>query len=233
MKRTRFWIGGLLLAVGGVAYAQQDDPATPEPVAVDPIYLEMEIQEQMEVKRRLDIQRMEGEAQRLTASSDELRAQAANCKARREAYEAGAPVTLCARDQADGEGAATVAAGDELARAFGVMDARLNALEAKVRDGLTDRRPVAPVAVDSSAAGVLSDGEVPSVQPVSPQASPAWLVLAGPARAVVQVRGQADIAYFKVPFEAMLDGDNCILIGTARPGLPAGTRVCRPGVANE
>ena len=55
----------------------------------------------------------------------------------------------------------------------------------------------------------------------------ATLLLAGPARAVVRLAGQEQDVHYRLPFEAKMDGPNCIKTVKAIHGIGAGERICR------
>ena len=89
-------------------------------------------EEEVEMERRLDIKRMQGEAERLAASSEELRARAANCAARREARASGAAVQLCSGDVEEGDAVSTLAHALSFLRD---LELRLNELERRWAEG--------------------------------------------------------------------------------------------------
>ena len=201
------------------AWAQQEeDSESAEGVqGVSAVYRELKLREEEEAKRRLEIIQMRGEAARLMANTEELNAQAQNCKARREAYEAGAQVNLCPNDElalrqqiASSEGTAITQGKEPM---LAVIEARLEALEMRL-----------------IAASLDPPEEIRESQR-QPGTSKAILLLAGPARAVVRLPGGARDAIYRLPFEARLDGSSCIRTVKALHGIGAGKRICRARVA--
>ena len=214
----------LLLACGvGLAFApvwaqEESGIATSPGMSEDELtYRELQLREQVAAERRLDIIQMRGEASRLTANTEELNAQAQNCKARRTAYEAGAPVELCKNDRPEsprGETQIAGLAGVPPAEWLAQIEARLAMLE--------NRQFAAP-----DATNILTDPNTlgPVVQPELPPV----LLLTGPARAIVRLPDSDADALFRLPFEAVRAGDDCIETVSSRNRIVAGTRICKQG----
>lgn len=210
---------GLALAFVPVWAQETSDTASPLEGAEDGLaYQELQLREQADAERRLEIVRMRGEASRLIANTEELNAQAQNCAARRAAYEAGAPVDLCENDR-------PVAPFEEtgIAGASGTApSAWLTRLEERMAE-LESRLHAAPE----------GDLKLPASKPLTGLRqfdSGAVLLLSGPARAVVRLPDNKGDALYRLPFEARREGDDCIETVSARAGVPAGTRICKEGV---
>ncbi|MYJ73670.1 MAG: hypothetical protein F4089_00645 [Gammaproteobacteria bacterium] len=225
MKRVR--TVRLLLACGlGLVFAlapvwaqdQSDLASSPETGAEELTYRELQLREQAAAERRLDIIQMRGEASRLTANTEELNAQAQNCKARRAAFEAGAPVDLCENDEPTGP-----PEGMDIAEFDGAppsswlaqIEERLGTLENQLRSPPNDESWATPGANSPNRFMTRSSGAV--------------LLLTGPARAIVRLPGGNGDALYRMPFEAVRDGADCIETVAARDRIPAGTRICREG----
>ena len=189
------------------------------------IYEDLWVREEQEAERRLEIIRMRGEADRLSANTEELNAKTQNCKARRNAYEAGADVHLCKNDE--GAVRRQEAATDESADThtaepyFAVIENRLVELENRLT-GAAERAPANILQV--------SDDIWPE-----PEKSEFVLVLLDSARAVVQYRITTELgeelrtknAFYRIPFEARLEGSDCIRTVKALGGVEVGKRICR------
>ena len=225
MKRVR--TVRLLLACGlGLVFAfapvwaqdQGDLASSPETGAEELTYRELQLREQAAAERRLDIIQMRGEASRLTANTEELNAQAQNCKARRAAFEAGAPVELCENDEPARslEGMAIAEFGGAPPSSWlSQIEERLGTLENQLRSPPNDESWAIPDADSPNRLTTRSSGAV--------------LLLTGPARAIVRLPdGKGDTLY-RMPFEAVRDGTDCIETVAARDGIPAGTQICREG----
>ena len=203
------------------AWAQQEDKGESsdqvQEMAIQ--YRELKLHQEEEAKRRLAIIQMRGEAARLTANTEELNAQAQNCKARRDAYEAGAEVDLCPNDEL------TVRQGDASSKVIATsqgMDPMLALLETRLEE-LEARLVEAPLPP------VMDHEFGISVSQRTLGTSEAILLLAGPARAVVRLSGGEGDAIYRLPFEARLDGRSCIRTVKALHGIGAGMRICREG----
>ena len=228
MKGKGWRIGGLCLALwfaleGAAAQQSVGQPAVED--LMEQRYRELQVREQLDAARRLDVLRLQGEAERLTVETQEIEARAKNCAARRKAFEAGAGVNLCKNDMEGGEVQGLPGAGEnpiEEDLRIAEMEARMAAMEAALRE--------------SSAADAAPDSPVVSVAPAV--AAPtltepkAVLVLLGPARAVVRLAGRRANELYRIPVEARLDGENCIVTSVGRSGLDAGVRICRSGGAS-
>ena len=207
-----------IVLVAAPAWAQEEEVASaPSPESPDTgsAYQELQLREQVEATRRLDIIKMRGEAARLMANTEELNAQAQNCQARRAAYKAGAPVELCQNDQVVPGPQASLTSGSGNAPAATLLahiEARMAALERELRKG--------PVTVSNA-----PQAEQPGNSRV--ESWGAVLLLAGPARAVVRLPGKAGDILYRMPFDARRDGGKCIETVRERSGIPAGTRICR------
>ena len=203
------------------AWAQQEDKGESsdevQEMAIE--YRELQLRQEEEAKRRLEIIQMRGEAARLMANTEELNAQAQNCKARRDAYEAGAQVDLCPNDELavrQGDASSEVIAisqGNE--PMLVLLEMRLEALETRLLQA-----PLPPASDQEFGRGV---------SPRTPRTSEGILLLAGPARAVVRLPGGEGDAIYRLPFEARLDGSSCIRTVKALHGIGAGMRICRAG----
>ena len=214
---------GVLCVLGQLTpvavWAQQEEAnvANPEARSMTPVYQDLELREEAEAHRRLEILRMRGEAARLTANTEELAAQAQNCKARREAYLAGAQVTLCPNDELALEiRDVSIESGPMTQNAQLLLDRiedRMLSLEKKLIENpeFTSPEPLGPLSAAAQGLGT----------------SQAVLLLAGPARAIVRLSaGEGDVVY-RLPFEARKDGSDCIRTVTALHGIGIGTRICR------
>ncbi|MYE04881.1 MAG: hypothetical protein F4Y00_07925 [Bacteroidetes bacterium SB0662_bin_6] len=214
------FIGLLALAP---ARAQQEventSPETEQDIAA--LYQELHSREEEQAQRRLEIISMRGEAARLTANTEELNAQAQNCKARRDAYEAGAQVSLCPNDEQPAE-AREVATEDlldtrEMESMFTVIEMRLAALEQQFFEAGQ------LLAIDAQ--GQLGHSSQPA------DTSDATLLMAGPARAVVRLSSNNKTAIYRLPFEARPDGRNCITTVKSLHGIGSRIRICSAGAA--
>ena len=225
MKRKGWFVGGLCLAawvaLGSVAAQESIEPSAVEN-PLERRYRELQVREQMDAARRLDVLRLQGEAERLTVETQEIEARAKNCTARRKAFEAGVGVKLCENEIEGGEGPGLPGSSEDPVEAdlrMVEMEARMAALEAQLRE--------APAAEP--------EPENPVMSPVSPTSAPApakpkaVVVLLGPARAVVRLAGRRANEMYRIPVEARLDGEDCIVTSVGRGGLDAGVRICRGG----
>ena len=210
---------GIVLAAAPTWAQEEEVASAPSPESPDagPAYQELQLREQVEATRRLDIIEMRGEAARLMANTEELNAQAQNCQARRAAYESGAQVELCQNDQVVPRPQASAIGGSGEAPAANWLthlEARMAVLEQELR----------------KAPATASNEPHPEQLAVSRVESwRAVLLLAGPARAVVRLPGKAGDVLYRMPFDARRDGDKCIETVRERSGIPAGTRICRAG----
>lgn len=215
----------LLLACGvGLAFASvgaqdmSDLASSPETGEGELTYQELQLREQAAAERRLDIIQMRGEASRLSANTEELNAQAQNCQARRAAYEAGAAVELCENDRPVGP-----REGIDIA---GLAGSPPTAWLARVEERLTTLENQLSAVPDESWG--LPDPESPNR--AAQHSVGAVLLLTGPARAVVRLPNGEGDALYRLPFEALRDGNDCIETVTARDRIPAGTRICKAGI---
>lgn len=222
MRPTRRWVGvlcvlGQLTLVPVWAQQEGESMANPEVRNMTTVYQDLKLREEAEAERRLEILRMRGEAARLMANTEELAAQAQNCKARRDAYTAGAQVTLCRNDEMDPEiKDASMDASPMIQKAELLLDLiedRMRSLEQRLIEGF---QPASPEP-ESSFGGTSRGGGT----------SRAELLLAGPARAIVRLSGGAGDVLYRLPFEARQDGSGCIRTLTPLHGIGSGTRICR------
>ena len=227
IRSMRRWVALLCVLAPLIlvpVWAQQDteSAARPEVPNMTPVYEDLELREEAEAQRRLEILRMRGEADRLMANTEELAAQAQNCKARRDAYLAGAQVTLCPHDELALQMQDVSIDSSPIAQNAQLLIDRLEDRMLSLEQRLIDN----PELTSPDPQGDFRDATegFGTAQGV--------LLLAGPARAIVRLSfGAGDVVY-RLPFEAQQDGSDCIRTVKALHGIGVGTRICRQ-VAEE
>ena len=189
------------------------------------VYQELALREKEETERRLEILRMRGEAARLDANTEELNAKSQNCKARRQAFEAGAQVNLCPNDEAALEKAEADAQEAAATLAEKQMRSLIEERVVELEQRLTQFASYEQLHLEQGMGQLRPSGEQPD--PV--------LLLLGAARAVVRIGGDPELgltgetAVFRIPFEARLDGGECIRTERELHGIEVGKRICPAG----
>lgn len=212
------FLGFIALLTLAPAWAQQEETSMSSETGQDisEVYQELKLREEAQAERRLEIIRMRGEAARLIANTEELNAQAQNCKARRDAFEAGAQVNLCPNDELPGQ--PQEVAREDFVDVRGVepmitvIEMRLAALEQQLHEAA--QRP-----------DIHTQARLGDTQSLL-ETSDATLLLAGPARAVVRLSGNNKDAIYRLPFEARPDGRSCIRTVKSLHGIGSRIRIC-------
>ena len=222
IRRTRRWAGVLCvlgpLTLVPVWAQQEEEPAGgPDPGNRSHVYRDLELREEADAERRLEILRMRGEAARLTANTEELAAQAQNCKARRDAHLAGADVPLCPNDELGAEitdvSLDTRPVIQDVELLLDRFEDRMWSLEQRLIENSARPAPEPQKPFGGSRRGLVT--------------AHAQLLLAGPARAIVRLSGGAQDVLYRLPFEARRDGPDCIRTVQPLHGIGSGTRICR------
>ena len=233
-----------VLPPGGGEAVRLLDPEQPNPMDPERRVEDLIARARHETTRRLAVQAMGREAESARAYAALLAAQAENCAARSTARQAGVEVELCAGSarqltEAERQLVAMAARIDQLEQAVEAeRAARLAAARPAtlVGGGLDPQGSVittAGVAAPPAAAAPPAEPEPQPVQPpekaepVMPEHDDLWiLAFADPVHVALTAPGQPLV---RLPAAiAPLDAEGCVVLSQARPGMPRGTRACRP-----